>query len=249
MVYNYTRPRGPIAAMEKGPGPGHYLPTLTGYKDHDPRSVHQRGPAYQFGMPYGPTYGPNSPGPCHLPDAKVLRSGRSSGRSYTIYPRIPELRKFSAPPPGSYDARPQSLIKTRAPEYSFGIICPPISGDKTPAPNTYAPVSVFGRSVLSEVKQPPAYSIYGRSKTGGFDEDFHKTPGPGAYSAVDTNCYKKKRPQYSIIGRTPMPGDSTQKPGPGAHNPEAVIMTKKISPRYSFGIRHSEYEAPLILTE
>jgi len=166
-----------------------------------------------------------------------------------MYPRIAELRKFSAPPPGSYEARPQSLIKTKAPEYSFGIICPPISGSKTPAPNTYTPVTVFGRSVLSDIKQPPAYSIYGRSKTGGFDEDFHKTPGPGHYSAVDINCYKKKRPQHSLVGRTPMPGDSTQKPGPGAHNPESVIVNKKISPRYSFGIRHSEYEAPLIIVE
>jgi hypothetical protein len=101
--------------------------------------------------------------------------------------------------------------------------------------------------VLSDKKQSPSYSIYGRSKTGGFDEDFRKTPGPGAYGLVETNRYKKSRPQYSITGRNQPPGDTTQKPGPGAHCPENVKVNKHSSPRFSFGMRHSEYECPLII--
>jgi len=247
MVYNYTRPLRPVAASEKGPGPNHTLPSLTGYIDHDPRSVHSRGPAYKFGLVYAPTPGPAGPGPCYKPDENVLRNGRSKGRSFSLYSKLPEVVKFTAPSPGTYNTGGLSPSKARAPSYSFGIVCPPIKGQQTPAPNEYSQSSVFDRSVLNVKKQQPAYSIYGRIKTGGFADDLQKTPGPGAYSPVDTNRYMKKRPQYSMTGRTPMPRDSTQKPGPGAHRPEAVIVNKQISPRYSFGIRHSEYEAPLIV--
>jgi len=246
MVYNYTRPLRPVAASEKGPGPSVALPTLTGYTDHDPRSVHTRGPAYHLGLGYGPVPGPVSPGPCYNPDAKVLRAGRSEGRSYSLYSKLPEPAKFTAPPPGTYSTGSTSLIKTRAPAYSFGIVCPQINSYSTPAPNAYTKSSTLGRSVVSDIKQQPAYSIYGRSKTGGFADDLRKTPGPGTYSAVDPDRYKKRRPQYSLTGRTPMPGDSTLKPGPGAHRPEEVLITKQMSPRYTFGIRHSDYEAPLI---
>jgi len=102
--------------------------------------------------------------------------------------------------------------------------------------------------LLSGRRQPPSYSIYGRSKKGGFDEDFKKTPGPGTYGAVDTNAYMTKKPQYSLIGRNMPPGDSSLKPGPGAHAPETVTAHKKSSPKFSFGIRHSDYEAPLIVS-
>ena len=50
-----------------------------------------------------------------------------------------------------------------------------------------------------------------------------------------------------MTARNEMPGDSTQKPGPGKYSPEKVWLHKKQSPGYSFGIRHSMYEAPLIV--
>jgi len=41
-------------------------------------------------------------------------------------------------------------------------------------PNVYNPNKKFGQSVESNKVQAPSYSIYGRSKNGGFDEDFKK---------------------------------------------------------------------------
>jgi len=247
MVYNYTRPRGPVAAMEKGPGPSYALPPLTGYKDHDPRSVHAKGPAYPFGLPNGPEAGPYSPGPCYYPDTKVLRTGRYEGKKYTIYPRLTDLKRFEVPAPGAYESRPISLVASKAPSYSFGLTYTQLAGDQVPGPNVYSTGGTLGRSLLSGRRQPPAYSMYGRSKKGGFDEDFKKTPGPGTYGAVSTNSYMTKTPQYSMIGRNLPPGDGTQKPGPAAHAPEMVTVHKKSPPKFSFGIRHSDYEAPLIL--
>jgi len=50
-----------------------------------------------------------------------------------------------------------------------------------------------------------------------------------------------------MTARNEMPGDSTQKPGPGKYSPEKVWIHKQQAPGFSFGIRHSMYEAPLIV--
>ena len=49
-----------------------------------------------------------------------------------------------------------------------------------------------------------------------------QTPGPGAYKVTSPDLYKRRGPGYSIIGRSKVVGDNTQKPGPGAHKPENV---------------------------
>lgn len=69
----------------------------------------------------------------------------------------------------------------------------------------------------------------------------------GAYNVTKPGTYKQEPPHYSMTARNEMPGDSTQKPGPGKYSPEKVWLHKKQSPGYSFGIRHSMYEAPLIV--
>ncbi len=74
-----------------------------------------------------------------------------------------------------------------------------------------------------------------------------QTPGPGNYNVVIPGKYKQEPPHYSMLGRNVMPGDTTVKPGPGSHSPEKVIINKPIAPGYSFGIRHTQYEAPLIV--
>ena len=51
--YNYTKPRGPVAAMYSSPGPCYALPGLVGQPNHDPRSVHNKGPSYPFGIRHG----------------------------------------------------------------------------------------------------------------------------------------------------------------------------------------------------
>jgi len=93
----------------------------------------------------------------------------------------------------------------------------------------------------------PEYSMTGRSKIGGFDEDLQKTPGPGTYPVTNPSIYKNKSPNYSMTGRNQLPSDSTRKPGPGQHSPEKVTVNKRKAPQFSFGVYHSEYTAPLIV--
>lgn len=249
MVYNYTRPRGPIAAMYGSPGPCYALPTLVGQPQHDPRSVHARAPAYAFGMPHHSRSDSVGPGPCkYYPDSKVYRSGRDGTPRYSIYPRQRDLTAFRTPAPGTY--APETAVHRTMPQlpsYSFGGTFAPVHVDETPAPNVYTAPPLIGKTVVSDKRQAPAYTIYGRSKVGSFHEDYQKTPGPGTYHVVSPNQYKAKQPQFSLTGRNAMPGDSTQKPGPGAHCPEMVSAHVKRTPSFSFGIRHSEYEAPLIV--
>ena len=69
----------------------------------------------------------------------------------------------------------------------------------------------------------------------------------GAYNVTKPGLYKSEPPHFSMTARNEMPGDTTQKPGPGKYSPEKVWLHKQQSPGYSFGIRHSMYEAPLIV--
>ena len=69
----------------------------------------------------------------------------------------------------------------------------------------------------------------------------------GAYNVTKPGIYKQEPPHFSMIGRNEMPGDTTQKPGPGNYSPEKVWLHKQQAPGYSFGIRHTMYEAPLIV--
>jgi len=76
MVYEYTKPRGPVAAMFTGPGPSYGLPGLTGRSNHDPSSRFVKAPAHHFGsrsLSYERTDGP---GPCYMPPPKVRISLR-----------------------------------------------------------------------------------------------------------------------------------------------------------------------------
>ena len=47
------------------------------------------------------------------------------------------------------------------------------------APNAYGLPGMLGKTVQSVKKQAPMYTLTGRSKHGGFDEDLQRTPGPG----------------------------------------------------------------------
>ncbi|XP_067945922.1 ciliary microtubule associated protein 1A-like [Watersipora subatra] len=248
MVYNYTKPRGPIAAMYSSPGPCYALPGLVGQPRHDPRSVHYKGPAYPFGVRHGKFADDCSPGPAYLPNAKIFKDGMDGTPHYSLYGRKKDLTSFKTPGPGSY--KPESTGQTgyyRHPAYSFGTRHRNRRSDNTPAANSYTLPGMVGLTKQSGKTQAPQYSLTGRSKIGGFHEDLKKTPGPGAYNVTAPQIYKDKSPQYSMTSRNTMPGDGTQKPGPGAHSPERVYVNKRQAPNFSFGIRHSQYEAPLIV--
>ena len=121
MVYNYTKPRGPIAAMYSSPGPCYGLPGLVGQKSHDPRSVHNKGAAYPFGVRHGKFRDDCSPGPCYYPNPKVYRDGNDGTPHYSLYSRQKDGTMFKVPGPGAYS--PEGVGPTahfRHPAYSFG---------------------------------------------------------------------------------------------------------------------------------
>lgn len=246
--FQRTVPRGPIAAMYSSPGPCYALPTLMGQPSHDPRSVHEKRPAWHFGTKHGKTKDDCSPGPCHLPTHKVYRDGPDGTPHYSVYGRNKDLAAFNTPGAGAYSPEKSGeQAKFRHPSYSFGSRTRVRRSDNTPAPNTYTVDPMMSKTVQSKKKQAPVYSLTGRSKIGSFHEDLQRTPGPGSYAVAQPDLYKEKRPHYSMTSRNVMPSDGTQKPGPGAHSPEKYWPHKTQRPVLSFGIRHSQYTTPLII--
>lgn len=121
MVYNYTKPRGPIAAMYSSPGPCYGLPGLVGQKQHDPRNVHQKGPAYPFGVRHGKFRDDCSPGPCYMLNSKVFKDGNDGTPHYSLYGRQKDGIIYKVPGPGAYS--PEKSGQTayfKYPAYSFG---------------------------------------------------------------------------------------------------------------------------------
>uniref|UniRef100_A0A8C0IYR8 Ciliary microtubule associated protein 1B n=1 Tax=Chelonoidis abingdonii TaxID=106734 RepID=A0A8C0IYR8_CHEAB len=105
-----------------------------------------------------------------------------------------------------------------------------------PGPAAYGLPPMIGPKVVGK-SSAPNYSLLGRSLVGSFYEDLSKTPGPCNYRVVEPSVYKTRAPQYSILARNMLPGDNTQKPGPGYVQQRGQ----------TFGIRHSDYLAPLIV--
>lgn len=102
MVYKPTVPRGPISAMYSTPGPAYALPGLIGQKTHDPRSVHNRGPSYSFGLKSGKFKDECSPGPAYYPNSRITRSGRDGTPAYSLYSRHNDKNNSKTPGPGEY---------------------------------------------------------------------------------------------------------------------------------------------------
>lgn len=248
MVYEYTKPRGPVAAMYSSPGPCYALPSLIGPAGLDPRSTQEKAPAYQFGVKHREYSTDNSPGPVYsLPP--LNKSHKNAPPVWSLASRQfpPSEAKLNVPGPGAYDLR--SSVKhssETAPAYTFGLRAKGRKSDTAPAPNNYSLPQIVGHKHVTK-SSAPQYTMTGRSRIGGFDEDLKKTPGPCAYNLSEsTNSFKTKAPIYSITSRTYMPEDATVKPGPGAHSLDSALnsVTKK-PPAYSFGLRHSQYTAPV----
>lgn len=249
MTFEPTKPRGPIAAMYSSPGPSCYmLPSLIGFNQHDTRSTQAKAPAYQFGIRHKEYSTDNSPGPVYsLPP--LSKSHKNALPVWSLASRQfpPTEAKLNVPGPGTYDLRTAGKhMSESAPAYSFGTRHQGRKSDNAPAPNNYSLPQIVGNKHVSK-RSAPQYSMTGRSLVGGFDEDLKKTPGPCAYNISEiTNNFKPKAPQYSITSRTYMPEDATVKPGPGAHSVAKGLDSVTNRPAaYSFGIRHSQYTAPI----
>ena len=249
MVYNYTRPRRPVAAMFSGPGPAYGLPGLMGKRHHDPRSVHTVGPAYPFGVKHGRWKDDCSPGPAYHPGSKTYRDGRDGTPAYSLSDRPKTAPANNFPGPAAYS--PEKTGEQgyyRVPAYSFGGRNKHRKTDATPAPNAYTMDPMLGNTIRAGKKQAPCYSMRGKSKIGAFHEDLSRTPGPGTYGITVPDTYKNQQPKYTMVGKHAMPGDSTTKPGPGAHSPEKSSPSRlRRAPTFHMGIRHSQYTTPLIV--
>lgn len=239
------KPRGPIAAMYGSPGPKYALPGLTGEKVHC--LTKQKAPNYSFGIRHE-LYAPNqSPGPKYLMPSNITRAGRDGTPAFSLCGRPKDPRVFEPPAPGHYypEKSTKSLFHS-APAFSLSGRQRELTNDQFPGPATYRLPEVLGTKTALTTSAP-MYSLCGRSKTGGFAEDLKKTPGPAAYKVVDSSLIKVKPPQFSITGRNFTPTEGTRTPGPGTYCPEMVTSTRSAAPRFSFGLRHSDFTAPLIV--
>ncbi|XP_039719026.1 ciliary microtubule associated protein 1B isoform X2 [Pteropus medius] len=240
------RPRGPIAALYRGPGPKYKLPPNTGYILHDPSRP--RAPAYTFGLRLPTQQTSCGPGPGHLVPARMTVRGPDGTPAYSIYGRPRQAAPCLTPGPGRYfPERAGNATYPSAPRHT---IAPRNWGihtvQQTPGPGTYSVPSLLGPRVIGKVSAP-TYSIYGRHAAGSFFEDLSKTPGPCAYHVVNPGIYKSRAPQFTMLARTSLPQDNTLNPGPAAYNVDQVIWSSRSRHRkprgWSFGIRHSDYLA------
>jgi len=237
------RPRGPISAAFKSPGPKYALPAALGQaQSHDKRKI--IAPSYSFGLKHKSFTNNHSPGPKFMVHSSLTRNGVEGAPKYSIYSRAKSATQFNTPGPGAYRNENVTASWKAAPKYSLSARSKSGSSTKSPGPAAYM-------LPKASVAKPgtPAYTMRPKPHTGSFMEDLAKAPGPGTYKVTDASAYKNKSPQYSLTARNELPGDGTRKPGPGAYRPEQVYVNKKILPKYSFGIKHSEYAGAFIGAE
>ncbi|XP_030176870.1 outer dense fiber protein 3B [Lynx canadensis] len=236
------RPRGPIAALYRGPGPKYMLPPNTGYILHDPSRP--RAPAFSFGARLPTQQTSCGPGPGHLIPARMTVRGPDGTPAYSIHGRPRHAAPFLTPGPGRYfPERAGNATYPSAPRHTiaprnWGIH----AGPQTPGPGAYTVPSLLGPRVIGKVSAP-TYSICGRSAVGSCFEDLSKTPGPCAYHVVNTGIYKPRAPQFSMLARNSLPQDNTLNPGPAAYN---VDQGHRKPGGWSFGIRHSDHLARVL---
>jgi len=239
------KPRGAIGAHFKSPGPKYALPGSTGFQKHDMRK--QRNPAFSFGTRHAKFTNDCSPGPGYLVPANITKHGVDGTPKYSLYGRYKDLNAFKNPGPGTYSPEKSGRsAQYSAPSYSLSGRTKAQKTDNSPGPAAYMLPHVVGPRAIGRISLP-AYSMVSRRKVGSFHDDLQKTPGPGTYRVIPPYVYKNRGPLYSMTGRNMLPSDSTKKPGPGAHSPEKVVKTRRSAPQYTFGLRHSEYIAPLIV--
>merc|ERR1711881_348065 len=143
------KPRGPIGAHFKSPGPKYALPGSTGFQKHDMRK--QRNPAFSFGTRHAKFTNDCSPGPAAYQLFPMLGTKIVSGMSAPSYSMTgraivgsfhEDLRK--TPGPGTYRVIPPYVYKNRGPLYSMtGRNMLPSDSTKKPGPGAHSPEKVF----------------------------------------------------------------------------------------------------------
>ncbi|CAN0021210.1 unnamed protein product [Bubo scandiacus] len=191
-----------------------------------------------------------SPGPVYLlPPGTTAKGKDGTPRLLHLRPPPPTWRPSAPPgqrppcsPSGCYSPeRAGGLAFPSAPACTLGSRTRHSTVHQTPGPAAYRLPPMLGPNVVNK-SSAPNFSIPGRSNIGAFYEDLCKTPGPCSYRVVDADVYKRRAPQYSMLARNTPPGDPTTKPGPGAYS-----LQQDRRRGLTFGIRHSDYLAPLIV--
>ena len=134
MTYQPTIPRGPVGGMFSSPGPVYKLPNLTGQKDHDIRSIHEKAPAYPFGYRIAEKRETVGPGPCYnFQNQKVYRTGKDGTPHYSLYSRSRDKQEFVNPAANRYyPENTFGISMPSAPKYSFRPKLDTYSTDNTP---------------------------------------------------------------------------------------------------------------------
>ncbi|XP_063405332.1 ciliary microtubule associated protein 1A-like isoform X2 [Mytilus trossulus] len=232
----------------KCPGPAKYLlPNTVGTKEVD---VTKKGsPSFTFGSRYFSNEFKRmvdksfSPGPAYNVDSSFTSKGRGGGPSYSFGGRIKEPTRWVSPGPGAYSTDRKPLREINAPAYSLSPRTTQRRIDYTPSPNAYSLPSTIGPNVPGQ-RGGYASSIQGKSSYMNFNADLAKSPGPASYFPNNQNGNKKNPPSFSISGRGKPEKYDNSVPGPGAYSPSMVNMTS--SPRYPIGVRHSQFQMPVM---
>lgn len=238
------RPRGPIMAHFASPGPKYMLPGSTGHNLHDVRK--NRLPAYSFGDRVKVLMPQHSPGPVYKIPDMMTRYGPDGSPIYTLKSKIKPLAKFNVPGPGTYapeKSGPSAYYQ--APKYSLHDRTRLAKKEHSPGANAYRIPAINGPKAVGR-RSLPAYTMVGRRTIGSFHQDLQKSPGPATYLPNSVDVTKHRDPIYSVTGRNHPPLGRSIAPGPGQHAPEKVYVRHRYAPKHSFGIRHSEYIAPLM---
>ncbi|XP_054828631.1 outer dense fiber protein 3 [Eublepharis macularius] len=235
-------PRGPVMAQYTSPGPKYYVQGATGFVSHLPTKW--KAPAYSMHGSKPLLNKDCTPGPYHVQSSMTYR-GRKTAPAYTMAGR-PRVKVETTPGPASYSPeKSQKIVYKNAPRHSMSFRIEGAKVDSTPGPNAYMIPQVLGPYTVTTTASP-GYTMMGKNKLGCFHEDLHKTPGPAAYVNPDTELYKKRAPKYSMGSRTKTSANKMG-PGPADYEVGKISSTKSCAPVVSFGIRHSDYTAPLIV--
>lgn len=102
----------------------------------------------------------------------------------------PYFCRLNVPGPGNYDVHTGTKHTVEsAPAYTFGLRARGRKSDAAPAPNNYSLPQIVGQKHIA-VNSAPQYTLTGRSKVGGFDEDLKKvsfSPKTATFNSTDSS--------------------------------------------------------------
>ncbi|XP_061823896.1 ciliary microtubule associated protein 1B [Nerophis lumbriciformis] len=216
------------------------LPSLTGFKNHDPTK--SKAPSYTLSGRCPRTKQHVSPGPAHFVPSNITKNGRDGTPAFSFGRRRKEPARAVIPAPNCYSlenaekythrSSPAYTLATRRKQHAN-------SNQAGPGPASNMLPPVMGPKTVN-IAAGPAHTILGRSKVGNFFNDLSKSPGPAAYQSTDLKTYLRKSPEYSMPGRKFPPQSSTRTPAPGVYCPEKVTSNASKAPAFTFGRYHSE---------